>query len=233
MLAERIILALDVPTEEEALRLVSSIPDLRFVKVGMELFYACGNKLLAELKKRNLKVFLDLKLHDIPVTVARTVKVLGSLGIDIINLQCAGGFAMMDAARNALSGDTKLIGVTQLTSTDKRALNEELGIPGTVEDSVIHYAKLTKRAGLHGVVCSPLEVALIREHIGLDFLTVTPGVRPKSTGHDDQKRVMTPYEAIRKGSDYLVIGRAITGNPDPNLAFHQILSEIKEASLHG
>lgn len=226
-LAERIILALDVHIEERLKALLDQLPDLAFVKVGMELFYSMGPDLVKWLKDRGLKVFLDLKVHDIPNTAYAAIHVLSQLGCDMLNLHCAGGLAMMQRAREGLVGDTKLLGVTQLTSIDQAALNEQLRISGTMEDCVLHYAALAKTAGLHGVVCSPREAAMLKERFGKDFITVTPGIRPSSSDVGDQKRTLTPQEAIRSGSDYLVIGRPITASPDPRKAFEQILEEIE------
>lgn len=225
--AERIIVALDLPGAEAVEAALAQLPEVRFVKVGMELFYSTGPELVKTLKNKGLRVFLDLKIHDIPNTAAGALRSLSGLGCDLLNLHCAGGLAMMQKAREAVGPAVKLIGVTQLTSTDQRVLNEELGIAGTVQDSVLKYAKLAKKAGLDGVVCSPLEVRLLKTELGPEFLAVTPGVRPLGTALQDQKRTLTPQEAINAGSDYLVVGRPILKAADPRAAFLKILEEIE------
>lgn len=225
--AEKIIVALDVASQDEVVAMLEKLSAVRFVKVGMELFYSTGPNLVHLLKDRGLKVFLDLKIHDIPNTAAGAMGSLSKLGCDLLNLHCAGGLEMMQRAREAVGGSTKLIGVTQLTSTNQRILNEQLGIPGTVETSVLKYAQLAKEAGLEGIVCSPLEVAALKQACGFDFLAVTPGVRPQGADVQDQKRTMTPREAIQAGSDYLVIGRPILASSDPHGAFMSILDEIE------
>ncbi len=229
--AERIIIALDLRSKEQVVEVLSQIPQAQFVKVGMELFYSTGPDLIATVKDMGLKVFLDLKIHDIPNTAYGAISTLSKLGCDILNLHCAGGLEMMQRARAAVTGDTLLIGVTQLTSTDQSMLNQQLKIQGTVEDCVLHYANLAKQAGLHGVVCSPQEVTKVRSTLGGDLITVTPGVRPAGDSVQDQKRVMTPKDAIQAGSDYLVIGRPILADPHPSQAFARILAEINEAEV--
>lgn len=228
--AEKIIVALDVGSRSEVEATLERLPQVRFVKVGMELFYSEGPGLIQLLKDQGLKVFLDLKVHDIPNTAAGAMRSLRRAGCDLVNLHCQGGLEMMQRAREAVGEDTKLLGVTQLTSTDQRILNDELGIPGTVEESVLGYAQLAQRANLAGVVCSPLEVAAIKSVCGSNFLAVTPGVRPQMSRAQDQKRTMTPREAIQAGSDYLVIGRPILASPDPHGAFLAILHEIEVAA---
>lgn len=228
-LADRIIVALDVQGRQEVEAALAKLTNVTFVKVGMELFYSTGPDLIKSLKDRGLKVFLDLKVHDIPNTAYGSINSLSKLGCDILNLHCAGGLTMMEQARAALVGETKLIGVTQLTSTDQNTLNNQLLISGSVEDCVLHYAKLAQQAGLHGVVCSPNEVEQVKSVCGSEFLTVTPGVRPKWAETGDQKRVMTPGEAMKVGSDYLVIGRPIMASDHPEKAFNDILSEMEEA----
>ncbi len=225
--AEKIIVALDLPGAEAVEAALAQLPEVRFVKVGMELFYSTGPELVKTLKNKGLRVFLDLKIHDIPNTAAGALRSLSGLGCDLLNLHCAGGLAMMQKAREAVGPAVKLIGVTQLTSTDQRVLNEELGIAGTVQDSVLKYAKLAKKAGLDGVVCSPLEVRLLKTELGPEFLAVTPGVRPLGTALQDQKRTLTPQEAINAGSDYLVVGRPILKAADPRAAFLKIVEEIE------
>lgn len=226
-LAERIIVALDLANQVEVEEALVKLPAIRFVKVGMELFYSTGPNLIHVLKDRGLRVFLDLKVHDIPNTAAGAMGSLKKLGCDLLNLHCSGGLEMMQRAREVVGENTKLIGVTQLTSTNQVILNEQLGIPGTVEASVLKYAQLAQKAGLDGVVCSPLEVKSLKEVCGKNFLAVTPGVRPQGAGTQDQKRTMTPGEAIKAGSDYLVIGRPILASADPNGSFMKILEEIE------
>jgi orotidine-5'-phosphate decarboxylase len=227
---ERLIVALDVSSQEEALQAVKDLgSSLRFVKVGMELFYSTGPGFIARLKDLGLKVFLDLKVHDIPNTAQRAIGVLSKLGCDMLNVHCSGGLTMMQKAQQALEGDTLLIGVTQLTSTDQQVLNDQLGIPGTVEESVLNYARLAQQAGLVGVVCSPLEVEKLKQLLGASFITVTPGVRPAGGGVQDQKRVMTPGEAIAAGSDYLVVGRPVMASPDRKGALERIIEEMEAA----
>jgi orotidine-5'-phosphate decarboxylase len=236
--AERVIVALDFPTAEDALAFLDRVPQIRYVKVGMELFYAAGTPLLEQLKRRGLKMFLDLKLHDIPNTVGRAMTVLARLGVDMLNVHAAGGREMMLRAkegieRGVLSGQKAplLIAVTQLTSTDRQVLNEELGIPGTVEETVLRYARLAKQCGLDGVVASPREVRTIKQGCGEPFLCVTPGVRPEVPADgqqrsDDQRRTMTPAEAWRAGSDYLVVRRPVTRAKEPVQAFAAIVAQL-------
>lgn len=215
----RIIVALDFQTKEEVVSLVeASQGELQYAKVGMELFYSLGADIINYLKDQGLKVFLDLKVHDIPNTAAGALKSLSKLEVDMVNVHASGGIKMMQAAKEALSqADSKplIIGVTQLTSTDQDMLNNELNISGSTQDAVINLAKNAKTAGLDGVVASPLEVSNIKETCGKDFITVTPGIRLAGNSQDDQKRITTPAEAFRNGSDYIVIGRPITQSSDP------------------
>lgn len=235
---QKIIVALDFPSVEEALRLVESLADFKpFLKIGMQLFYLGGPNLVYQLKEQGYPIFLDLKLHDIPNTVRGAAQSLTRLGVDLMTVHCAGGSRMMEAALEGIdqglaSGAVppRVVGITQLTSTSEQVMNEELNIAGSMEACILHYAKLAKRSGLHGVVCSPLEVEMIKENIGQDFLVVTPGIRPASSEKDDQVRVTTPKEAIRLGADYLVIGRAITRAENPRHAYQTILDEVKGAN---
>ena len=232
---DQIIVALDVASKWQALELVDSFEkQVRFVKVGMELYYGTVPVIVEELKKRGLKVFLDLKLHDIPNTVGKASAQVTRLGVDMYNLHVAGGLKMISSAHEAMLKNLSqgqleplLIGVTQLTSTDEAVLNEEIGIPLTVAESVVHYARLAARGGLAGVVSAVHEVELIKEACGQDFLTVTPGIRLADGSADDQKRVATPERAIAIGSDYLVIGRSITAAHNPAAAFNQIIENLK------
>ena len=202
-----------------------------FVKIGMELYYAEGPAIVREIKRRGHPIFLDLKLHDIPNTVKKTMAVLRDLDVDITNLHAAGTRAMMEAALEGLTrpDGTRplLIAVTQLTSTDQAAMERDLLIEKPLDQVVMHYAETARLAGLDGVVCSPLEAARVHEVCGKSFLTVTPGVRfADGMGKDDQKRVMTPADAGKAGSDYIVVGRPITGAGDPVAAWKRCLREF-------
>lgn len=201
-----------------------------FVKIGMELFYAEGPEIVRQIKKRGHKIFLDLKLHDIPNTVKKTMAVLSKLDVDICNLHAAGTVSMMEAALAGLTRDDGtrplLIAVTQLTSTDQQALERDLLIKEKIENVVVHYAKNAKAAGLDGVVCSPLEAETVHKNCGNDFLTVTPGVRFADGEKGDQKRVMTPGDARKAGADYIVVGRPITAAADPVAAYNRCLDEF-------
>ena len=194
-----------------------------FVKIGMELFYAEGPSIVRGIRERGHKIFLDLKLHDIPNTVKKAMAVLSRLECDIVNLHAAGTGAMMEAALEGLTrpDGTRplLIAVTQLTSTDQRAMENDLWIREPIGEVVMHYAENAKRAGLDGVVCSPLEAAKVHEICGPEFLTVTPGIRFADGDVGDQKRVMTPAAAKEAGSDYIVVGRPVTAAPDPVAAY--------------
>ncbi|MBQ6679172.1 MAG: orotidine-5'-phosphate decarboxylase [Lachnospiraceae bacterium] len=226
-----VIIACDFAGEEEVFAFLEKLGDYRpFVKIGMELFYAAGPSIVKKLKARGHKVFLDLKLHDIPNTVGKSMKVLSGLGADIVNLHAAGGRKMMEAALEGLKrpdgSRPLLIAVTQLTSTDQQMLEEELLIREEIADVVLHYAENAKKAGLDGIVCSPLEAGKVHEALGEGFLTVTPGVRFADGDVGDQKRVMTPAEAKRIGSDYIVVGRPITAAEDPLAAYERCLQEF-------
>lgn len=227
------IVALDFSSKEEVVKFLEQFDEPIYVKIGMELTYACGLDIVETVKKMGHQIFLDLKLHDIPNTVKGGMKNLAKLGVDMTNVHCSGGIAMMKAAVEGLKEGAKdgqrplCIGVTQLTSTSQEAMNEELGISGSVIDCVIHYAKNAKEAGLDGVVCSVHEAKAIHEACGEDFLTVTPGIRLASDSVDDQKRVATPQLAKEEGCDYIVVGRSITKADDPKAVFNQI-EEIME-----
>ncbi len=201
-----------------------------FVKIGMELFYSEGPDIVREIRKRGHQIFLDLKLHDIPNTVKKAMSVLRDLDVDVCNLHAAGTAAMMEAALEGLTrpDGTRplLIAVTQLTSTDQQALENELWIEKPMDQVVMHYALNARKAGLDGVVCSPLEAAKVHEVCGADFLTVTPGVRFADGDRGDQKRVMTPAEAKKVGSDYIVVGRPITAAADPVAAYERCVAEF-------
>lgn len=201
-----------------------------FVKIGMELFYAEGPSIVREIKKRGHKIFLDLKLHDIPNTVKKSMAVLAGLDVDMTNVHAAGTVEMMRAAREGLTrpDGTRplLIAVTQLTSTSEERMQKELLISSSINDTIRHYAENAKAAGLDGVVCSPLESALVKDACGGSFLTVTPGVRFAGGDVGDQVRVTTPEKAKKIGSDYIVVGRAITAAPDPVAAYQRCCDEF-------
>ena len=229
----RTIVALDFSSRDEALNFLKQFHQPIYVKIGMELTYAAGLEFVKEIIKMGHHIFLDLKLHDIPNTVKGGMRNLANLGVDIVNVHCAGGIAMMKAAIEGLNEGAKdgkrplCIGVTQLTSTTKEVMNEELLIPGKVLDVVLHYAQNAKKAGLDGVVCSVHEVEKIHEVCGKDFLTVTPGIRLADDSNDDQKRVATPLYARQKGSDYIVVGRSITKSQDPKATYAKIEEMLK------
>jgi orotidine-5'-phosphate decarboxylase len=236
--ASKVMVALDKPDATAALELAAVLQGRGcWMKVGMELFYAAGPSVVRELKSRGFRVFLDLKMHDIPNTVRGGARSLTRLGVDLFNVHGAGGLVMMNAAidgvREAVAaGDAErapsVIAVTQLTSTNLSMLNNEMGIAGSVEDAVVRYAKLAREAGLQGVVASPIEVAAIKAACGTDFITVTPGIRPSGSDVGDQSRITTPLDAVRGGTDYLVIGRPITAAQNPAIALDNILKEMTE-----
>ncbi len=228
-----VIIALDFPGAEQALAFLSKLsPHRPYVKVGMELFYAEGPRVVRALKDLGLKVFLDLKLHDIPNTVESAMRVLASLGADMVNLHAAGTKAMMEAAVRGLTREDGtrpvLLAVTQLTSTSEEVMQKELLIDASMEDTVAQYARNAKDAGLDGVVCSPKEAALVKAACGRAFLTVTPGVRFAEGDAGDQKRVTTPAAARLGGSDFIVVGRPITRAQDPKAAYERCVREFKE-----
>ena len=228
----RIIVALDFPSAESALPLVKKLhPDLCRLKVGKELFTAAGPRLIEKLTHQGFEVFLDLKFHDIPDTVASACKAAASLGVWMINVHALGGRKMLTAAREAIPHDsTKLIAVTLLTSMDQNDI-ADIGLQGEPEQIVARLAKLTKDCGLDGVVCSALEAVNLRQQFGADFCLVTPGIRPADSQANDQKRITTPQQAIRNGASYLVIGRPITRARDPLLMCQQLNLEIGSGSV--
>ena len=201
-----------------------------FVKIGMELYYDEGPSIVREIKARGHKIFLDLKLHDIPNTVKKAMSVLSRLDVDICNLHAAGTINMMKAAVEGLTREDGtrplLIAVTQLTSTDQESMEKDLLIKAPIDEVVMHYAQCAKNAGLDGIVCSPLEAGKVHERCGKEFLTVTPGVRFADGDAGDQKRVMTPAAAKAIGSDYIVVGRPITGAEDPVAAYERCVAEF-------
>ncbi len=226
-----VIIACDFPNKGELAAFLDKLEGKTpYLKIGMELFYALGPGVVPELKGRGCRVFLDLKLHDIPNTVRRTMEVLAGLGADMVNVHAAGTRAMMEAALEGLSQGSGprplLLAVTQLTSTDQTALENELLIPRPMAEVVEAYAKNAAAAGLDGVVCSPLEAAGVHAACGKSFLTVTPGVRFPEGETGDQKRVMSPERAKAAGSDYIVVGRPITRAADPAAAYERCLREF-------
>ena len=224
-----VIIALDFDSREKTLAFLDLFQDEKpFVKIGMELFYAEGPDIVRQIHARGHKIFLDLKLHDIPNTVKKAMAALSALDVDIINLHAAGTKAMMSAALEGLTrpDGTRplLIAVTQLTSTDQDMLEKELWIEKPMEEVVLHYAEIASIVGLDGVVCSPLEAGSIHARCGADFLTVTPGVRFADGESGDQKRVTTPERAREIGSDYIVVGRPITQADDPVAAYRRCVA---------
>ena len=226
-----VIVACDFSSKEQVFSFLDKFTDKKpFVKIGMELFYAEGPQIVREIKERGHKIFLDLKLHDIPNTVKKSMSVLSNLDVDLCNLHAAGTIRMMEAA---IEGFTRpdgtrplLIAVTQLTSTDQESMENDLMIHEPIDKVVMHYAANAKKAGLDGVVCSPLEAGKVHEICGDDFITVTPGVRFADGDIGDQKRVMTPAEAKKIGSDYIVVGRPVTAAEDPVAAYQRCLDEF-------
>ncbi|MBQ8885255.1 MAG: orotidine-5'-phosphate decarboxylase [Clostridia bacterium] len=226
-----VIIACDFDCKEKVFSFLDQFTGKKpFVKIGMELFYAEGPEIVRELKKRGHKIFLDLKLHDIPNTVKKSMAVLSRLDVDMCNLHAAGTVRMMEAAIEGLTREDGtrplLIAVTQLTSTDEESMKRDLWIDQPIDKVVMHYAENAKKAGLDGVVCSPLEAEKVHAVCGKSFLTVTPGVRFADGDIGDQKRVMTPAEAKKIGSDYIVVGRPITAAADPVAAYERCLNEF-------
>ncbi|WP_084245034.1 orotidine-5'-phosphate decarboxylase [Planomicrobium okeanokoites] len=223
---ERPIIALDFPAKEQALQFLGQFEESLFVKVGMELFYQEGPELVREINRLGHDIFLDLKLHDIPNTVESAMRGIAKLDVAMVNVHAAGGIEMMRAAKRGLKdSDTQLIAVTQLTSTSEEEMQREQLISASLEESVVHYARLADEAGLDGVVCSVHEAEAIGDACGEEFLRVTPGIRPAQSSVDDQKRVATPAEASRQGSTHIVVGRAITKAANPQDSYNQIRAE--------
>ena len=226
-----VIIACDFNSAEETFAFLDKFTGKKpFVKIGMELFYAEGPQIVREIKKRGHKIFLDLKLHDIPNTVMKAMKVLSSLDIDMVNIHAAGTIAMMEAALTGLTREDGtrplLIAVTQLTSTSEDRMQSELLINSSLEKTVMHYAENAKKAGLDGVVCSPMESEAVHNVCGKDFVTVTPGIRFADSAKDDQIRITTPAKAKEIGSDYIVVGRPITQADDPVKADERCVEEF-------
>ena len=222
----KIIVALDVPSAIAAIDLCDRLPQVSFWKVGLELFIADGNTILRELKARNKRIFLDLKLHDIPNTVASACRIATKYGADFLTIHASGGKAMMQAAQAEVQGsETQLLAVSLLTSISASELSSDLKVSLAVPEYVSQMVILAKESGLTGAVCSPHEVASLRSLVGDDFCFVTPGVRPVGSAVGDQSRVMTPKQAIAAGANYLVIGRPITAALDPVVAWEKICQD--------
>ncbi len=226
-----VIIACDFASAEKTFEFLDKFTGRKpFVKIGMELFYAEGPSIVKEIKKRGHKIFLDLKLHDIPNTVKKSMAVLSRLDVDMTNLHAAGTISMMEAALEGLTCEDGtrplLIAVTQLTSTDQERMENDLLIKEPIDKVVMHYASNAAKAGLDGVVCSPLEAGKVHDACGTNFITVTPGVRFADGDIGDQKRVMTPAEAKKIGSDYIVVGRPITAAEDPVAAYERCVAEF-------
>jgi orotidine-5'-phosphate decarboxylase len=227
-----VIIACDFPNRETTLAFLDRFQGERkpYVKIGMELFYGTGPDMVREIKARGHKIFLDLKLHDIPNTVKKAMQVLSALDVDMVNVHASGTVAMMKAALEGLTrpDGTRplLIAVTQLTSTSEEVLHKDLLVGASMNDTIAHYAANAKEAGLDGVVCSPLEAGLVKAACGKDFLTITPGIRFADAASDDQVRITTPARAKEIGSDFIVVGRPITQAEDPVAAYERCLKEF-------
>ena len=228
-----VIIACDFAGAEQALEFLDKFKDCPrkpFVKIGMELYYAAGPEIVREIKRRGHKIFLDLKMHDIPNTVKKTARVLSNLDVDMTNVHAAGTIEMMRAALEGLTrpDGTRplLIAVTQLTSTSEERMQKDLLINASMEETTAHYAANAREAGLDGVVCSPLEAAAIKRRCGSDFLTVTPGIRFAGAATDDQVRITTPARAKEIGSDFIVVGRPITAAEDPVAAYLKCIEDF-------
>lgn len=228
-----VIVACDFSSAEEVLAFLDRFAGCErkpFVKIGMELYYAAGPEIVREIKRRGHKIFLDLKLHDIPNTVKKTMRVLSNLDVDMTNLHAAGTIEMMKAALEGLTrpDGTRpiLIAVTQLTSTSEERMQKELLINASIADTIAHYAANAKEAGLDGVVCSPLEASVVKQKCGDSFIAVTPGIRFADAAKDDQVRITTPARAKEIGSDYIVVGRPITAAEDPVAAYNRCVEEF-------
>lgn len=228
-----VIIACDFGSAEAALEFLDRFEGESrkpFVKIGMELYYAAGNEIVKELKRRGHKIFLDLKLHDIPNTVRKAMKVLSALDVDMVNVHAAGTVGMMRAAVEGLTREDGtrplIIAVTQLTSTSEETMRNELLINASINDTIAKYALNAKEAGLDGVVCSPLEAGLVKETCGKDFMAITPGIRFADSAADDQVRITTPARAREIGSDFIVVGRPITAAADPVAAWRRCVAEF-------
>lgn len=228
-----VIIACDFPNAETTLAFLDKFQEEKpFLKIGMELFYGAGPDIVKEIKKRGHKIFLDLKLHDIPNTVRKAMKVLSNLDVDMVNVHAAGTIEMMRAAKEGLTREDGsrplLIAVTQLTSTSEEAMQKQLLINSTIGNTIIQYAKNAAEAGLDGVVCSPLEAGIVKDACGKDFLTITPGIRFADSSKDDQVRITTPARAKEIGSDFIVVGRPITAAEDPVEAYRRCMKDFAQ-----
>lgn len=233
MNAKDVIIACDFASAEQTMAFLDKFEGEErkpFLKIGMELYYAEGNAIVSEIKRRGHKIFLDLKLHDIPNTVRKAMKVLSALDVDMVNVHAAGTVEMMKAAKEGLTREDGtrplLIAVTQLTSTSEQTMQQELLIGATIGDTIIKYAANAKAAGLDGVVCSPLESSIVKEACGNEFMTITPGIRFAESAADDQVRITSPEKARQLGSDYIVVGRPITAADDPVAAYRKCVAEF-------
>ncbi len=231
-MAKDVIIACDFAGRRQTLDFLDAFEGHRkpFLKIGMELFYAEGPDIVREIKRRGHPVFLDLKLHDIPNTVKKAMRVLSALDVDIVNVHAAGTIEMMRAALEGLTREDGtrplLIAVTQLTSTSEERMQRELLIGAGINDTIVKYAQNAREAGLDGVVCSPLEAAMVKQACGPEFLTITPGIRFADAAKDDQVRITTPARAREIGSDYIVVGRPVTAAPDPVAAYDRCVQEF-------
>ena len=225
---DRLIVALDFPTQAKALALVSVLADsVSTYKIGLQLYTAAGPAIVQAVAATGAKIFLDLKLHDIPNTVAKAVTAAGELGVQMLTVHLSGGAAMLKAAVEAKPPHLSLLGVTVLTSASQETL-DEIGVASNLEDQVVRLAELGKQSGVEALITSPREVRRLRQQLGPEMTLITPGVRPSWAAADDQKRFTTPREAIDGGADYLVIGRPITAAPDPRAAVERLVAEMAD-----
>ena len=230
-MGKAVIIACDFKDKEETLNFLNKFEDEKlYLKIGMELFYSEGPEIVREIKKRGHKIFLDLKLHDIPNTVEKAMKSLAKLDVDMTNVHASGTIKMMEAGLRGLTKEDGtrplLIAVTQLTSTSQEVMEQDLLIKENIEDVVMHYSENSKKAGLDGVVCSPLEVQAVKRKCGKEFLTITPGIRFSTDSKDDQSRITTPAKAKELGSDYIVVGRSITKAENPQEAYRKCVEDF-------
>jgi len=230
-MGKAVIIACDFKDKEETLNFLNKFENEKlYLKIGMELFYSEGPEIVREIKKRGHNIFLDLKLHDIPNTVEKAMKSLANLDVDMTNVHASGTIKMMEAGLRGLTKEDGtrplLIAVTQLTSTSQEAMENDLLIKENIEDVVMHYAENAKKAGLNGVVCSPLEVQAVKNRCGKEFLTITPGIRFSTDSKDDQSRITTPAKAKELGSDYIVVGRPITKSENPVEAYRKCVEDF-------
>ena len=230
-MGKAVIIACDFKDKQETLNFLNKFANEQlYLKIGMELFYSEGPEIVREIKKKGHKIFLDLKLHDIPNTVEKAMRILANLDVDMTNVHASGTIKMMEAGLRGLTKEDGtrpiLIAVTQLTSTSQEAMENDLLIKENIEDVVMHYAENAKKAGLNGVVCSPLEVQAVKNRCGKEFLTITPGIRFSTDSKDDQSRITTPAKAKELGSDYIVVGRPITKAENPVEAYRKCVEDF-------